>query len=138
MIRTAANLPNVAIPASPTRKFMGPRTAATATIATALAFVQLPTAQADEVGYLQYLTAHGFVVYDTAAMLNTGYLACDMMNTNTGDVVATQILYRFPSEATVDSAVTVVIAAAQELCPWHWHPSAPPPPPPPPPLLRAS
>jgi hypothetical protein len=89
----------------------------------AFALVSAPAAQADELSFLQGLNANGIVVYDTTAVLSNGYLACDMMNTKTGDVVATELLYRFPAEATISSAATLVIVAAQELCPWHWHPA---------------
>jgi Protein of unknown function (DUF732) len=65
----------------------------------------------------QMLNVRGFTVYNTAAVLLNGYLACDMMNTSTGDVVAAELLYRFPSEATIESAATMVVTAAQALCP---------------------
>lgn len=123
-------------PARPSRA--GQRLAALAVAGAAFGLVSAPDAQADEVSFLQALNAHGWVVYDTTAVLSNGYLACDMMNTRTGDVVATQILYRFPSEATISSAATLVIVAAQELCPWHWHPAGAAPAAPPPPRLRAS
>ncbi|MGV0794406.1 DUF732 domain-containing protein [Mycolicibacterium sp. XJ1819] len=109
------------------------RRSAALAVTAGLGLVFAPAAEADELSFLQALNDNGIVVYDTAAALSNGYLACSMLDTNTGDVVATEILYYFPSEATINSAATLVIVAAQELCPWHWHPAGVTPP-----LLRAS
>ena len=62
--------------------------AALAAAGAAFGLVPAPTAHADELSYLQALNANGIVVYNTAAVLSNGYLACNMMNTYTGDVVA--------------------------------------------------
>jgi hypothetical protein len=122
-------------PAQRLRAFQ--RITALAATGTALGLVSAPAAQADEISFLQALNTRGIVVYNTSAVLSNGYLACNMMNTETGDIVAAEILYRFPAEATINTAATLVITAAQELCPWHWHPQGAAPTPPPP-LLTAT
>ena len=77
-----------------------------------------------ELAYLASLNAFGLTVYDTGAALRTGYAVCAELGHETGLDVARQ-LFASTSWAelpTMDSAGAVVVAAAMNLCTWHYHP----------------
>jgi len=82
-----------------------------------------PDADADAMSYLQSLNNHGLTVYDTTYALQSGYLICQMLGQTTGDVVAAYV-FTHSSWADVpdlDTAATMVIVSAEELCPQYDH-----------------
>ena len=101
---------------------------ATAAAAAALALAAPAHADAtSEVAYLQQVTSIGFVVYDVPAALRTGYAICDDLNYVNGEQAARD-LYISTSWIDVPSmpvARAWVIAAANTLCPWTYHPPTP-------------
>lgn len=96
-----------------------------AAIAFGAAVVAGPTAAANAspLSYLQALNNIGLQVYDTQAAVTYGYAICSELDTATGDVVAARV-FASTSWAEVSSiyvAGAMVVAAVENLCPWHDH-----------------
>lgn len=80
-------------------------------------------ANATPMSYLQALNEIGLQVYDTQAAVTYGYAICSELNTAPGDVVATRI-FATTSWAAVPNiyvAGAMMVAAVENLCPWHDH-----------------
>lgn len=91
-----------------------------ATAAVGASLLASPPADASPLSYLQALNSAGYVVTDTTAALAMGYVVCEALNRQTGDVVATN-LYLRTDIPTPHMAATVVLAAVENLCQWHDH-----------------
>jgi len=78
-------------------------------------------AQASPIGYLNYLGASGYPVYDTEAALRAGYTICIDLNTHNGVETAARIYNTYDDVLSMDQAYTMLFASVQELCPWHNH-----------------
>jgi hypothetical protein len=92
----------------------------TAALLTATALTNTPVAQATpETDFLDGLTSHGIIVYDTNQTLANGWMLCDALDTANGAVVA-EAWYRATSMDVPDryTAGIWVMEAANHLCPW--------------------
>ncbi len=82
-------------------------------------FLAAPSSSASPLTYLDSLTDRGLVISNTTAALRTGYLVCEALETNRGDVVA-QTLYENASDITTfEEAAIIVVTSVEELCPQH-------------------
>lgn len=90
-----------------------------------VALVAATPAQASsgEVGYLGDLNGYGFRIHNVSDALDMGYWVCDALNNATGDVVAEELFNRtsWSTTRTYMDAGQIVMAAVNNLCPWHDH-----------------
>lgn len=80
-------------------------------------------ARADDMSYIRALTDNGITVYNVDLALHTGHSICTALDTTNGAVVANN-LYKQATWGDVPNmnvANTIVVLAAQELCPWNDH-----------------
>lgn len=84
-----------------------------------------PAAGASPLSYLQALNNHNIIVYDTAQALSTGWAICNALNHADGAEVAHWVFANttWADVPTIQVAATWVIIAADELCPWQYHPA---------------
>jgi hypothetical protein len=96
-------------------------TLAAATIAAAALGLAAP-AQADSMSYIEALNAHGIQVYDIDLTLQWGHDICAALPTTNGEQVA-ENFYRITNGdvPNMANAETIVVLAAQNLCPSQWH-----------------
>lgn len=92
-----------------------------AALLAAIGFAAAPTASASPLTYLDSLTDHGLVISDTTAAIRTGFLVCQALETNRGDVVAQSLYENATDITTFEEAAIIVVTAVEELCPNHDH-----------------
>jgi Protein of unknown function (DUF732) len=82
-----------------------------------------PTANADEMSFLQGLNNRGIYVYNAALAIASGYQICNHLDANGGDGVETVNWAYWTSPYSYVPTRTVaymwVQAAVGNLCPWH-------------------
>ena len=97
--------------------------AAACTILSAAAGMASARADTPEMKFLDELTDLGLVITDTSAAVTFGHAICTALDTNSGTTVADYI-FAHTSWADVPdllTAQTIVVAAADTLCPWQYH-----------------
>lgn len=76
-------------------------------------------AQADTNGYISAIEDGGITVTDRSDALQTGYVICQTLEEYPAETVAQALVEMSEGQFDIHGTRTVVMAAAQELCPWH-------------------
>lgn len=88
----------------------------------AAALFTAPSAQADDMGFLNALNASGIVVYDTQLAVTTGYRICNSLAVMNGQDVINDMVNSPDINGDSDLALAWLQAAGWNLCPWMYHP----------------
>lgn len=94
-------------------------------IGAVLAAVNTGVAHADDETLLAQLHAHGF--YDGnggSGLVHNAHRVCALLDQEDGRQVAHD-MYLHTDLASESSAAEFVVIAANNLCPWQWHPAGP-------------
>ena len=88
-----------------------------AAAATALAVVSAPTASADTVSYLDFLTDHDLVIKNASDAIDVGYGVYNAIDGGYSPEEVGMWLYGNISWADMEDAATIVVASIYHLCP---------------------